>query len=168
MSAPEPETDPGTVETPPAQVTNGPVVFRIAGTAYFGPLMMMVTALILAGTSLVYLGWTLVVPFVAAWWMRHIRTVATADGVRAVGTLRTREFAWADLTGLSFPRWGSVRAELADSSRVRLPAVSFRDLPRLSAVSGGRIPDPYAARAETVAEAEDSADDPAAEEPRGD
>lgn len=146
MSASDHETAHDDVTTAPSQVTASPAVFRIGGLAYFGPLMMMVPALILAGTSLVYLGWTLVVPLVVAYWMYRIRTVAGADGVRAVGTFRTRTFTWSELGGLSFPRWGSVRAELTDSSRVRLPAVSFRDLPRLSEVSGGRIPDPYAAK----------------------
>ncbi|MEH3156839.1 MAG: PH domain-containing protein [Gordonia paraffinivorans] len=148
MSAPDHETAPDAAATAPSQVTDATAVFRIAGIAYIGPIMMMVTALVLAGTSLVYLGWTLVVPLVVAYWMHRIRTVADRDGIRAVGTVRTRTFAWTDLTGISFPRWGSVRAELTDSSRVRLPAVSFRDLPRLSEVSGGRIPDPYAARAD--------------------
>ncbi|WP_299570825.1 PH domain-containing protein [uncultured Williamsia sp.] len=156
MSTPDHETAPDDATTAPSQVTASIAVFRIGGLAYFGPLMMMVTALILAGTSLVYLGWTLVVPLVVAYWMYRIRTVADADGVRAVGTFRTRTFTWADLRGLSFPRWGSVRAELTDSSRVRLPAVSFRDLPRLSAVSGGRIPDPYAAGNATEAASSDS------------
>ncbi|SKX94335.1 low molecular weight protein antigen 6 [Mycobacteroides abscessus subsp. abscessus] len=36
---------------------------------------------------------------------------------------------------------------LSDGSRVRLPALMFRDLPLLSAASRGRIPDPYAAAA---------------------
>lgn len=158
MPAPDHETAPDDAATAPSQVTASPAVFRIGGLAYFGPLMMMVTALILAGTSLVYLGWTLVVPLVVAYWMYRIRTVADADGVRAVGTVRTRSFSWSELGGLSFPRWGSVRAELADSTRVRLPAVSFHDLPRLSEVSGGRIPDPYAAKAdvdETTASTDD-------------
>jgi hypothetical protein len=146
VSASDHETAPDAAATAPSQVTVQPAVFRIGGLAYFGPIMMLVTALVLAGTSLVYLGWTLLVPFLVAWWMYRIRTVADADGVRAVGTYRTRTFTWTELTGLSFPRWGSVRAELTDSSRVRLPAVSFRDLPRLSEVSGGRIPDPYAAK----------------------
>jgi len=151
VSASDHEIAPDATEAAPSQVSAEPAVFRIAGIAYFGPIMMMVTALVLAGTSIVYLGWTLVLPFVVAYWMHRIRTVADADGVRAVGTFRTRRFAWTELAGISFPRWGSVRAELSDSSRVRLPAVSFRDLPRLSDVSGGRIPDPYAAKADVDA-----------------
>ncbi len=123
-----------------------PMQFRIAPMAYFAPVMMMISAVVLAGTSLVYLGWTLVVPVLVAVWMFRLRTVVTESGLRAVGALRAREITWDQLDGLSFPRWGSVRAVLTDSSRMRLPAISFRDLPRLSAASSGRIPDPYAAR----------------------
>ncbi|MBJ7290564.1 PH domain-containing protein [Williamsia sp.] len=123
-----------------------PIQFRIQPMAYFGVFMMMVTAVILAGASLTYLGWTLVLPVLGGYWMYRIRTVVTVDGLRAVGTLRTREIPWDELSGLSFPRWGAVRAVTTDSTRVRLPAIAFRDLPLLSAASAGRIPDPYAAR----------------------
>jgi hypothetical protein len=37
-----------------------------------------------------------------------------------------------------------VRAIRTDKSKLALPAITFRDLPRLSAASRGRIPDPYA------------------------
>lgn len=124
-----------------------PVQFRIHPMAYFGAFMMMVTAMVLAGASITYLGWTLALPILGAVWMFRIRTVVTVDGLRAVGSVRSREIAWDQLAGLSFPRWGSVRAVLTDGSRVRLPAIAFRDLPRLSAASAGRIPDPYAAPA---------------------
>ncbi|MGU3293858.1 PH domain-containing protein [Williamsia sp. M5A3_1d] len=123
-----------------------PVQFRISPMAYFAPVMMMISAVVLAGTSLAYLGWTLVVPVIVALWMYRLRTVVTENGLRAVGALRARDITWDELEGLSFPRWGAVRAVLTDSTRMRLPAIAFRDLPRLSAASSGRIPDPYAAR----------------------
>ncbi len=136
-----PDSDPQT----PAPVEL-PIAFRIQPMAYFGVVMMMVSAVVLAGASLTYLGWTLLVPVAFGVWMYRIRTVITVDGIRAVGGLRTTEVPWDQLDGLSFPRWGSVRAVRKDSSRVRLPAIAFRDLPLLSAASAGRIPDPYAAR----------------------
>ncbi|MBT0565451.1 PH domain-containing protein [Williamsia sp. CHRR-6] len=122
-----------------------PVVFRIQRTVYFVVPMMLVTTLVLAGTSLPLLGWTIVLPFVAAFWIHRIRTVVTDDGITAVGTFSTRTIEWSSLAGLSFPRWGSVQAVLTDGSKVRLPAIAFTDLPVLSVASRGRIPDPYAA-----------------------
>ncbi len=123
-----------------------PVEFRIQPIAYFGAFMMMVTAVVLAGASLTYLGWTLALPVVGGIWMYRVRSIVTVEGLRAVGTFGSREIPWEHLDGLSFPRWGAVRAVCKDDSTVRLPAIAFRDLPLLSAASAGRIPDPYAAR----------------------
>lgn len=120
-----------------------PQVFRIQKVAYFTVPMVLVVTIILSGASLVWLGWTLILPVLLAIWIGRIRTIVTEDGIRAVHTFGTRDIPWGDIAGLQFPRWGSVRAVLTDKSRVRLPAIMFQDLPRLSAASGGRIPDPY-------------------------
>jgi hypothetical protein len=121
-----------------------PAVFRIHPIAYFAAFMMGVTSLALAGASLRYLGWTLVVPVLLALWIHRLRTIVTEDGVTAV-TLRGRKSAtWEQIAGLQFPRWGAVRAVLTNKSKLVLPAISFRDLPRLAEASRGRIPDPYA------------------------
>ncbi|GAA3693449.1 PH domain-containing protein [Gordonia hankookensis] len=124
-----------------------PQTFRIQRIAYFAVPMMFIVAVILAGASLVWLGWTLALPILLGWWIVRIRTVVTEDGLKAVHTFSTREIAWNELDGLQFPRWSSVRAVLVNGARVRLPAITFADLPRLSAASRGRIPDPYAAAA---------------------
>ncbi|MGV9710428.1 PH domain-containing protein [Gordonia sp. NPDC003424] len=124
-----------------------PQTFRIAKIAYFAVPMMFIVALALAGGSLIWLGWTLILPVILAWWIVRIRTIVTEDGLRAVHTFSTREIAWNEIDGVQFPRWGSVRAVLVNGARVRLPAITFADLPRLSAASRGRIPDPYAAAA---------------------
>lgn len=124
-----------------------PQTFRIAKLAYFAVPMMFIVTLALAGGSFVWLGWTLILPVILAWWIVRIRTIVTEDGLRAVHTFGTRDIAWNEIDGLQFPRWGSVRAVLVNGARVRLPAITFADLPRLSAASRGRIPDPYAAKA---------------------
>lgn len=120
-----------------------PVTIRIAGTAYLSVLLAALVALIIAGTNLAYFGWVLVVPVLLAWWIRRLRTVITADGLRAVATFRTTDITWADIDGLQFPKWGPVRAVRGDASYVKLPAVGFADLPLLALASGGRVPNPY-------------------------
>ncbi|HEY9311649.1 PH domain-containing protein [Williamsia sp.] len=123
-----------------------PAEFRIHPISYFAVFMMAVSALVLAGVSLPYLGWTLAVPVVVALWVHRLRTIVTEDGL-TTQTLRGRRSAtWDQIVGLRFPRWGAVRAVLQDDSTLTLPTISFRDLPRLSAASRGRIPDPYAAQ----------------------
>ncbi|MEE3852656.1 PH domain-containing protein [Gordonia sp. LSe1-13] len=141
--APKSEAAPSDAGSDEAAVTL-PVVFRINGLAYFTVPMMAVVTIILSGTSLVWLGWTLVIPFILAWWIRHVRTVVTEDGLHAVHTFGTRDVAWTDLEGLQFPRWSAVRAVTMSGARVKLPAIGFDDLPQLSVASRGRIPDPFA------------------------
>jgi hypothetical protein len=126
-----------------------PAVFRIHPIAYFAAFMMAVTSLALAGASLPYLGWTLAIPVLVALWIHRLRTIVTEEGVTAVSLRGRRSATWDQINGLQFPRWGAVRAVLNESSdgkksKLALPAISFRDLPRLSDASRGRIPDPYA------------------------
>ena len=122
-----------------------PQVFRIQPLAYFAVPMMFVVTVLLAGASLPWLGWTMILPVLLGLWIWRLRTVVTDDGLEAVGTISTRDIAWAEIKGLQFPRWGAVRAVLINDTKVRLPAISFQDLPRLSAASRGRIPDPFEA-----------------------
>lgn len=129
------------------EVVELPQVFRVQKLAYFTVPAAFIVVIILSGASLVWLGWTLVLPVLLAVWIARVRTIVTEDGITAVGTFRTKQVPWSDLAGLQFSKWGPVRAVLTDESRVRLPALMFRDLPRLSAASRGRIPDPYAAAA---------------------
>ena len=135
-------------DEPSAEVTL-PQVFRIQPLAYFAVPMMFIVTVVLAGASLPLLGWTLVLPVLLGFWIWRLRTVVTEDGLEAVGTIATRDIGWAEIDGLQFPRWGSVRAVLINGTKVRLPAITFQDLPRLSAASRGRIPDPYAAAADS-------------------
>ncbi|QUD84463.1 PH domain-containing protein [Gordonia polyisoprenivorans] len=122
-----------------------PQEFKVSKLAYFAVPATFLVVLILAGTSLAWFGWTFAVPVLLAVWIWRIKTVVTEDGLRAVGTFGSREVAWPDIEGLQFSRWGPVRAVLTDGDRVRLPAITFQDMPRLSAASAGRIPDPFAA-----------------------
>ncbi|OPX14566.1 PH domain-containing protein [Gordonia sp. i37] len=122
-----------------------PQEFKLSKLAYFAVPATLLVVLILAGTNLAWFGWTFAVPVLLAVWIWRIKTVVTEDGLRAVGTFGSREVEWPDIEGLQFSRWGPVRAVLTDGDRVRLPAITFQDMPRLSAASAGRIPDPFAA-----------------------
>lgn len=96
-------------------------------------------------------GWLVVVPVFATVWILRVSTRVDTTGVHVqrLGSGRTVE--WAQISGVRFPRRHSGRfghfgtAVLTDSSELRMPCVTFRDLPALSAASDGRIPDPFAA-----------------------
>lgn len=120
-----------------------PVSFRINKLAYFSVPLTLLVAVILAGASLTWLSWTLIIPVLLALWIHRLRTDVTDTGLHVVHTVGTEDLTWDRIRGLQFPKWSAVRAVLDDGSRVRLPAIAFCDLPLLSAASGGRIPNPY-------------------------
>lgn len=85
----------------------------------------------------------LVIPVVASLLIVRLRTVADHDTVTARTLLGRRTVPWDDVEGLRFSKASWARAALRDGSELRLPAVTFATLPRLTAASGGRVPNPY-------------------------
>lgn len=132
--------------------------------SYVAVLMVVLIAVVCTGIT-PWLAWTFLIPVLLVVWIRRLRTEISPEAIIAVGTFGTTRVRWEDVKGLRFAKWGSARAECVDGSSVRLPAVTFRDLPIISEASGGRIPDPYAAhRAATELEAKQAAEQKAAEQ----
>lgn len=128
--------------------------FVISRLAYLTVLVTVIVAVMMMGVSITWFSWTLILPIVQIWWIHRVRTVADADGLTAVDTFGTTTLSWDEVAGLRFPKWSAVRAVRTDGTSVRLRAVAFADLPVLSAISGGRVPDPYAAAREAEAAAQ--------------
>jgi hypothetical protein len=78
-------------------------------------------------------------PLYALFYVFWTRTVADPHAITAYLPYQRRRIPWADLDGFEFhgPRWAI--AVTLDGGRYRLPMVRPRDLPRLAAVSGGRL-----------------------------
>ena len=72
------------------------------------------------------------------------RTTADTESVTARSLTSSRTVAWDDIVGLRFDRSSWAVADLRDGTDLRLPTVTFATLPRLTGVSGGRVPNPYA------------------------
>jgi hypothetical protein len=85
----------------------------------------------------------LLIPIAASALIIRYRTVADPQRVTARTLFGSRTLDWADIDGLRFGRGSWARATLKDGSDVMLPAVTFGSLPRLTAASGGRVPNPY-------------------------
>lgn len=128
-------------------VTDSVFDFKISRLAYAVVLVSVLLVVIMMGGSL-WFGFLAVVPVGLAWWIHRLHTYADSDGIVAVGTFGEQSVSWDDVAGLRFPRWSSVRAVTVDGHDIRLPAVGFDDVPKLSAASGGRLPDPFAAERE--------------------
>jgi Bacterial PH domain len=81
------------------------------------------------------------IPIGLLYWIMRTRTTVDADTVTVRGLVRSRRVAWTDITALRLRTRSRVSAVLADGTELPLPAVHVRDLPLLSAMSDGRLPD---------------------------
>ena len=85
----------------------------------------------------------LIFPALTSAAIARLRTVADSESVTARGLVSSRTEPWSDIEGLKFNRGGWARACRTDGDEFLLPAVTFATLPRLTAASGGQVPNPY-------------------------
>ena len=132
-------------------------VLQVSRAALLGVLEFLVGTGPFVAADTARWGWLVLLPLLSAAWVLRVRTTADADGLTARSTFRTRTVPWAEVDGVRFPRRGWGRAVLHDGSEVWLPGVGFNDLRALAVVSGGRVPDPFAAAEQARAEREAAA-----------
>jgi len=135
---------PGRSRTPDAEALDAKAtVIRISPMAYFAPAFVALSVVafipVLGNWALALL----IFPALAAVAIARLRTVADPETVTARGLVASRTLTWSDVEGLKFSRGGWARACQADGDEVLLPAVTFATLPRLTAASGGQVPNPY-------------------------
>lgn len=119
------------------------VVVRISPTAHVISLILLVGLLVFVPPVG---GWALgllALPVLFSLAVERLRTTADATSVTARRLFSERTLAWTEIEGLRFNRGGWARACLHDGVQVTLPAVTFATLPRLTAASGGVVPNPY-------------------------
>jgi len=137
---PEPSSHTGT----PADRGPGPAhVIRI------NRLTLVAVALLACGASFpafgwpAALGWVLLLPLAALYWVLRVQTTVSATGLHTRDVFGSRTLRWAEVKGVRFPKRGFARADLTGGTEITLPAVSFDRLRELAAASQGHIPDPY-------------------------
>jgi hypothetical protein len=113
-------------------------VFRLPVAALFVPVLILFCITPLA-TVAPWWGVLFAVPLGAVAWVIVTRTTANSERVTAHGLLGAKRMDWTDMDGLEFrdSRWAIAVGH--DGRRLRLPMVRPRDLPRLTAVSGGSL-----------------------------
>ncbi|MGW4208629.1 PH domain-containing protein [Lentzea sp. NPDC004789] len=117
------------------------LVFRIPATALLaaGLIAICVTPVAWAvpGLQALY-----VLPLGYAWWVVRNRTTVTEEALVARGLFGSTTVRWDEVKSIRLVQKGWLKAVKTDDTEVTLPAVRFMHLPALSAVSGGRVPDP--------------------------
>ncbi|APU17194.1 MULTISPECIES: PH domain-containing protein [Actinoalloteichus] len=121
-------------------------LFRISPIALFGAAALAWCATPFAfgapGLQLVYL-----LPIGLAWWVIRRRTTVDATGIQVRDVFGGARVDWSQVRGLRLAKNSTVHVVREEGGEVRLPTVRPRDLPRLAALSGGRLPDPTAGEA---------------------
>ena len=115
-----------------------PARLRMSRTALLPVLVLAVCVLPAAAATT----WTLVlllIPVAVAAWVLRIGVDIDAGGVTVRSLFGQRQVPWSDLAGIRVTRRGSLRLVPTHGPEVRLPVLRPRDLPRLAALSGGRI-----------------------------
>jgi Bacterial PH domain len=133
----------------PAAATPAPrAIFRISPLVVLVALTFAVCATPVA-LAAPYLWLIYLIPAGIIVWTLRVRTVADGETVAVRRMVGGRRVPWGEIRSVHLgrarnPGRARVSAVLADGSELALPAVHVRDLPRLAAVSGGRLPDPTA------------------------
>jgi hypothetical protein len=86
--------------------------------------------------------WTTVlflIPLALAAWVLRVGVDVAADGITVRSLVAQRRVAWTELAGIRVAGRGDLWLVTTAGTEVRLPVLRARDLPRLAALSDGRI-----------------------------
>lgn len=122
--------------------TDSPVVIKVS------PMAHLAVGFSTLGLLVPVLAWPpsaplLAIPVLLSALVIRLRTVADDQGMTVRTLLHSRAVRWDEIDGLRFTRGSWARARLKSGEELRLPAVTFATLPQLTAVSSGRVPNPY-------------------------
>ena len=123
--------------------TTAPVVIRMSPMAHLASAVLALGLLVLIPVFPTWGAAFLVIPILTSVAIIRLRTVADRDTVTARTLIGSRTVSWDDIEGLRFTKGKWARARLRSDEDMVLPAVTFATLPLLTAVSGGRVPNPY-------------------------
>lgn len=117
------------------------LTFRITPVA----LLVVLTVAVCASPAAAAIPWLSVlylVPLGLLVWILRVRTTVHGSGLTVRTVTGKRQLDWNEIRSLHLDERRWVRAVTQEGTEVRLPAVRVRDLPRLAAMSGGRLSNP--------------------------
>jgi hypothetical protein len=122
-------------------VVSSPARLRLSRSALLPVIVLLLCCLPLAAVS----PWTalvLLVPLVLAAWVLRVGLDVSDAGITVRSLAGARSVPWSEIAGIRVDPKRHLWLVTTHGTEVRLPVLRARDLPRLSAVSGGRIPTP--------------------------
>lgn len=106
------------------------------------PVFVLLVCIVPLATTTPWTPVFFLVPLAAAGWVLRVGVDVDDAGVTARSTLGSRTVPWTDLAGIRIGRRRDLRLVTTSGTEIGLPGLRARDLPRLAAASGGRIPAP--------------------------
>jgi hypothetical protein len=82
------------------------------------------------------------VPLALAVWVLRVGVDVGDQGITVRSLVGARSVPWTELAGIRVGNRGDLWLVTTADTQVRLPVLRARDLPRLAALSDGRIPAP--------------------------
>lgn len=86
--------------------------------------------------------WTpflLLIPLAVAVWVLRVGVDIAEDGLTVRSLAGERRVSWSELAGIRVAPRGELWLVTTRGTELRMPVMRARDLPRLAALSGGRI-----------------------------
>jgi hypothetical protein len=117
---------------------SSPARLRMSRTALLPVILLLLCVLPLAAAR-TWLLVLLLIPLAVAAWVLRVGVDVGDEGMTVRSLVGRRHVAWAELAGIRVGERGDLWLVTTAGSEVRLPALRTRDLPRLAALSGGRI-----------------------------
>lgn len=84
----------------------------------------------------------LLVPVAVAAWVLRVGVDIDDEAVTARSLVGARRVPWSELAGIRVGTRNALWLVTTGGAEIRLPVLRLRDLPRVAALSGGRIPAP--------------------------
>jgi hypothetical protein len=114
---------------------------RMSRTALL-PIVVLAFCVLPLGAATPWLLLLLVVPAALAAWVFRVGVDVAEPGITVRSLVGARSVPWSELAGIRVGERGDLWLVTTADTQVRLPVLRARDLPRLSELSGGRIPAP--------------------------
>ena len=117
---------------------NPPARLRMSRTALLPVAVLAICAVPLASAGPWWL-LVLLLPIAVAAWVLRVGLDIGDDGLTVRSLVGSRRVVWEELAGIRVADRGALWLVTTGGTEVRVPVMRARDLPRLAALSGGRI-----------------------------
>ncbi len=118
-----------------------PAHLRLSRTALL-PVVLLALCLLPVALLSPWALLVLLVPLLVALWVLRVGVTVGDDGIGVQSLVGRRHVPWRDVAGLRVGEQARLWLVTTRGTEIRLPVLRARDLPRLAALSGGRIDSP--------------------------